>query len=243
MGSSKMHDQIRRGMTTAHRIGKISSRHSNVMALHNNMRSNARNARNAIRRMQTAMQRTKTTKNVEAGDYTFIRREIPKPQKSAREMRAREVVGGLSPQQINPVKIRLNNDYKKKYVPPYTVMFHKDSSDVGGTLAFNGSRIRGVTLEDGSEKKSIFSVVSNAGLMPVACPPSQAERFAWGDYVYATSQTVKLGFAKDIPNVCLVEPKSVPGKKNCIGRFCGWPTNNPKDGGILVLLKIGKNAK
>jgi len=236
MGASGMHARMRRGIATAHSIGPISSKHADVMALHQGMRTKARRTRTAMHHMGTTMKRTGTAarkRTATAAEVTLVERTIGSAKSGPGQMRAREVVGGLSPQQINPVKVRLSKEFKDKFVPAYTVLFHAKG---GGNLA--SGTIRGITLEDGSERKREFSVVSNAGLMPVACPPDQAELFQWGDYVRVTSSRVKMGYAATIPDIPLVAPCTSPDTSNCIGRFCGWPTNNPKDGGVLVLLKL-----
>lgn len=223
-------------MDTAYFVGPAKlSHHPNLASLHDQMRTRARHTR-------TAVKRALTKAAAPAPGGVVLRRVTRTGRKVAKisppNMRAREVVGGLSPQQINPVKIRLEN--ADMFIPAYTVLFKKNGSALG-TLSAASKKVLGVTLEDGSEKRNPFSVVSNTGLMPVACPPQQAETFMWGDYVIisAIEDRVTMGYAREIPKVTLVKPSDtnvVSGNDVCLGRFCGWPTGSPKNGGILVLV-------
>jgi hypothetical protein len=213
------------------------TRHQTLASLHDRMRTRARHTRRATKRAMT-MAAAPAPGGVVLRRVTRTGRKVAKI--SPPNMRAREVVGGLSPQQINPVKIRL--DDADKFIPAYTVLFRHGTSKLG-TLSAASKKVLGVTLEDGSEKRHPFSVVSNTGLMPVACPPQQAETFRWGDYVIisANDARITMGYAREIPKVTLVKPSDtnvVSGNHVCLGRFCGWPTGNPKDGGILVLVSV-----
>jgi hypothetical protein len=160
-------------------------------------------------------------------------------------MYAREIVSGLSPQQINPIKVRLAKAETDGFVPAYSVLFNNNLATLRCT-ASNSADLRtplGVMLEDGSEPKNNLAVVTTSGLVPLLCPVEQAKKFQWGDFVGVRCNTmVRFGHADTNPSVALVFPigqNPEPGEMR-IGKFMGWPTNNPKDGGILVKVDIKK---
>lgn len=158
-------------------------------------------------------------------------------------MRVPEVVSGLSPQQINPIKVHLAATETKTFVPAYSILFNNSRAQLDSA---SGTPL-GVVLEDGSEPKNNLAVVTTSGLVPLMCDKKQAKLFKWGDYVAVRKgKMVKFGYSSTAPNVACVFPSSrltIEADKMIIGKFMGWPTNNPKDGGILVNVKMEEIEK
>ena len=204
---------------------------------HNKLRRSANRLRK-MRRGATRMKRTKT--NALIGTSRTANRRI----RAAPGIRAREIVSGLSPQQINPIKVRLASKETKGFVPAYSVLFNKTAATLECSASGKKPSPLGVMLEDGSEPKNDLAVVTTAGLVPLLCPSQQAEKFQWGDFVgVSCDNKVKFGYADTNPDVALVFPVGefldTPTHTR-IGKFMGWPTNNPKDGGILVKIDLKK---
>ena len=159
-------------------------------------------------------------------------------------MRAREVVSGLSPQQINPIKVHLASTETKTFVPAYSILFNNSKAQLNS----NSGTPLGVVLEDGSEPKNNLAVVTTSGLVPLLCDKKQAKSFKWGDYVAVRKGggMITFGYSSTAPKVACVFPSSrliIENDKIIIGKFMGWPTNNPKDGGVLVNIKIEESEK
>ena len=218
----------------ASKISRGSSKMPDFMRKdHNKMRAKMEGMR-SMRRRGTMMKRCSTRSNART-------RQIGVKQ----GMYAREIVSGLSPQQINPIKVRLAKSETDGFVPAYSVLFNNNLATLKCTSG-KSSDLRtplGVMLEDGSEPKNNLAVVTTSGLVPLLCPVEQAKKFQWGDFVGVRCETmVRFGFADTNPKVALVFPIGQNPEKGemRIGKFMGWPTNNPKDGGILVKVDIKK---
>ena len=121
------------------------------------------------------------------------------------KMRAREVVSGLSPQQINPIKVHLAAPETKAFVPAYSILFNDGRAE----LSSERGKPLGVVLEDGSEPKNNLAVVATSGVVPLACPVEQAKEFRWGTYVAVRrKKMVTFGYSSTAPQIACVFPTS-----------------------------------
>lgn len=221
--------------TLAHKIAPPDpSMPKSLRDRHNTLRSMAADYRSRLHaRMSTAGKKTGMASRTSTKAFF-----LPAAGTMANE-RAPEVCGGLSPQQVNTIKVDLASDLiDKNGPPPHTVLFRKDGR---AQLKFS-KKIVGVTMEDASSKGNPHAVVATSGLVSLACPAEVAKKFEWGNFVAVRNGAmVASGFDTD-QKIALVFPHAVSSttKKDTkvLGRFAGWPTGNSKDGGVLVLLSL-----
>ena len=146
---------------------------------------------------------------------------------------AAEVCGGLSPQQINTIKINLNSALAKvNGPPPHTVVLASQLAKYVGTE----ESVVGVVLEAASPKDNPHAVVATSGLVPLACPVEDAQHFKWGDFVKVRPNDAWRSGFDDSQKATRFSPANE--KSGSIGRFVGWPQGDKKNGGILVLLQL-----
>ena len=127
---------------------------------------------------------------------------------SLSNMRAPEVCGGPSPQQVNTIKVDLASDLiDKNGPPPHTVLFRKDGR---AQLAFS-NKIAGVTMEDASPKGNPRR---RGNFWRIAAYPKEiAEDFKWGDFVAVKNATVSSGFDKDQKIAAVFEAPKIQRRK------------------------------
>lgn len=154
--------------------------------------------------------------------------------------RAPEVCAGLSPQQVNAIKVDLVEELVDiNGPPPHAVLFRKTLRGNAGTEF--GDHVIGVTMEDTSPKGNPHAVVATSGLVSCACPFEVAKKFEWGDFVAVDNFLVVASGFDRAQKIAVVYPSTSNRSdktRKIIGRFAGWPTGNHKDGGVLVLLSL-----
>ena len=232
MVSSK--EQRMRMHTMAHTIGPPHpSLEGELLRSHNKLRSMAAHYRARTRG------RTKTA-GKKGGGRTSTRGFYKPSQNKMDNDRAPEVCAGLSPQQVNAIKV----DLVEKLVavngpPPHAVLFRTGPKANADTTF--GKYVVGVTMEDTSPKGNPHAVVATSGLVSCACPAEVAKKFEWGDFVAVCDDLVVASGFDRTQKIAVVHPSGTnrsSKEEKIIGRFAGWPTGNHKDGGVLVLLSL-----
>jgi hypothetical protein len=148
---------------------------------------------------------------------------------------APEVCGGLSPQQINPIKLNLAAKLTKvNGPPPHSIVLFGQHTRMH--LSGDEEKVVGVVLEDASPKNNPHCVVATSGLVSLACPVKRATSFSWGDFVkIVAGDSWPSGFDVAQAIQAVVPTRDVT---ESIGRFAGWPQGDKRNGGILVLLNL-----